>query len=197
MEKELALKAVTDIRNVVSEDEVTLAKLEFRARLILSDITKENIMQSLFEAYNTNASISIKELIKELTRKPLELPYDQSLILARYTIEPRDTDQIEFNIHREKSIETLKQSLTKILELACNIEEDSIERTLQKVKPKQIQLIDQLTNKKEPNQWMKVLKAIDPNLTQLDKDIIIAIGFEKSKDIRKLSATVCLRCNEV
>jgi len=200
VEKELVLKPkknIADIKSIVAEDEVTLVKFELRARLILANVNKENFIKNLFAAHSSNKTISIKELAKELTRKPLELPYEQGLMLARYIMEPRNSPEVEVDINREQPLETLRQNLNKALEITYNIEEDSIEKILKKVKAKQSQLLNQLINKRNPNQWMKVLNTIDPNLTQLDKDILIAIGFERNKDIKRLSVNVCLIYNEI
>lgn len=200
MEKELALKSAneilskpTDIRSIVTEDEAYLIKFEVRARLILNKVSKDDFFNHLFTACDDN--ISIKELARELSRKPLELPYEQSLALARYSIEPRDTPTIEFNNNREQPLEPIKHNLNKTLEILYDFEENFIEKTLQKLKGKESHLLNQLTSKRNPKQWIKALKDVDPNLAQLDKDILIAIGFEKNRDVKKLSVNVDLRCN--
>lgn len=191
VEKESTLKPkASDIRDVVSEDEVSYIKLEARVRLIIAEVSKDKAMNALFADYNDNDSISIKELARRLSRTPLELSHEKSLSLARYAIEPRDSPKVEFDLHKEELVGTVRLALSRALEIPYNFEEGLIEKTLAKIKGNQIQLLNQLNNKKSPKQWMKVFEVVDSSLTQLDKDILIAIGFEESKDITKLSAKV-------
>ena len=77
-----------------------------------------------------------------------------------------------------------------------NYEENEIsemtKNSLKKIKKKILELKENIKENYDVKKWNETFQKIVPELTDIEQDIIIAIGFEESNDITKLSFNVLL-----
>ena len=179
-------------KSIVSKEELDYIKYDIRARLIIANVSKAVFMDNMLKNFNDSEKISIKELAKELSMKSLELSNEHSELLARYIIEPRDSPIIEFTIYRDEETKSVKNKLEKTLAIPYNISKDIDPEfnALTKIRSKKTALLDKLRNKGDLRVWIAVFADVVRELEPIDIDVLIAIGFEKSKNIRKLSFDV-------
>jgi len=79
-------------------------------------IAKEKIKTTLFHAFGGEDIISIHELERVLTRKPLMVPKISANTIARYLIEPHNQSMIEYNELREKGFSNVIEKLETLIE---------------------------------------------------------------------------------
>ena len=183
-----------NIRDIVTYQDIYYILIEIRVLLILNRTDKERLVKQVFEVYEDNEPISIKELSKSFTKKPLELMNEKSEILARYIIEPRDNPKIDYSIYRDIATLNAKKNLDEVLEIPYTIPsdketfEDLVNSALTKVKTLATKDIEaKVINIKE---WSEVIQNNVSSLKEVEKDILLFICFEASRDINKLSLKV-------
>ena len=185
------------LRKTILEEDLYYTKFEIRSRLILNNLSKISFFDSLFEEYKDSELISIKEVTKKLIKKPLELPEIQSEALARYLIEPKHVVMIEFTVYLDKSINEVKNELDKFLGITYTFAREElneiINNTLMKTRWKKNQLLKNMNNDKiNLIQWRETFQDVSPELEHMEKDIFIAIGFNKNKDMSQLCIKVLI-----
>eukprot|EP01022_Parablepharisma_sp_SALTPOND_P020243 TRINITY_DN3629_c0_g1_i2.p1 TRINITY_DN3629_c0_g1~~TRINITY_DN3629_c0_g1_i2.p1 ORF type:complete len:734 (+),score=155.49 TRINITY_DN3629_c0_g1_i2:6981-9182(+) len=187
-----------DIRKLVANKDLYYTKFELRARLLLSKTSKEKFFQTLFEGYHPAESISIKELTKGLSKEYLGLSSIQGELIARYVIEPEDKPEIEFNWYRDRNLAEVKKSLEEVLGISYTFSEnEEVERAtkqaLEKVRKNMSQIIKYLgEGTVNVKKWREVFQDLVPDLDPIEKDLLIAIGFERNKDMDMLDIKVNL-----
>jgi len=172
----------------LTEIDIAPVALQLRAQLLLNQMNKEEFFGRVFG--NCGESISIEELTKKLP-----LASDKGEILARYVI-----DQ-EFSSKQSNNTQTVKDSLEKSIGINYSFStvdelNDIIRQTLNKVNPKVLEVKKHSINfftKMNLNQWEDMFKDLE--LNQIEKDILISIGLEGSKDVNKLFIEVLIEIN--
>lgn len=201
LKEEQELKLNTDstlykeLRKIVSEEDLYYTKFEIRARLILTQTPNDEFINTIFEGYSDSELISIKELYKNLSKRPLELPMNQSESLARFLIEVRKNPIIKYFPYQDKAVKEIKNNIKEFLGISYNFIptelNDIINKTLLKVRWRKEQFISKMaTNFVNLKKWREVFQDVAPELEHIEKDIFIAIGFERTKDMKQLSIKV-------
>jgi len=184
-----------DMRKIVVREDLYYIKFEMRARLLLSQTNKETFFNTFFEPYTDDEFITIKEVEKNLVRRPLRLSVNQSVLLARYLIEPRTEPIVEYNQYEEKEVKQVKNELEEFLGISYTFSANDFNKitqsTLLKIRCKKTQLVEQIqTDIVDVKKWREMFQDVAPELEHIEKDLFIAIGFEGTKDITKLSIKV-------
>lgn len=184
------------IKDIVTEQELKAIKFEVRALLLIERVNKEDFTKKLFKKYKDDGAISIKKLIKKLSKKPLKLSFVKSKLLARYMIEPKEEKTIEYNAKRKKEVRELKEELDEFLAITYELTSDreyerEIKNALQKAAGKLMQIkkyFDEETV--DLNKWHKILNEHLPSLSQLHEDILLSLVFEQTRDMNNLTIDV-------
>jgi hypothetical protein len=162
----------------LTEADITPIVLQLRAQLLLNQMNKEEFFKKVFD--NCKESISITELAKELP-----LIADKGEILAQYIINQESSEQ-------SNNTQIVQDELEKVIGITYSFSttdelNDIVKQTLNKVKDKVLEIkrdsIDFFTEM-NLNQWEDTFKDLE--LNQLEKDILVSIGFEGGEDINKL-----------
>ncbi len=82
----------------------------------------------MFEGYSSDDRVSVKELTVMFLKRPLQLSPPESLLWARYLLEPRDQPEIESSPYIDRPLSELKDALDASLGIsylynAANAEE--------------------------------------------------------------------------
>eukprot|EP00826_Nyctotherus_ovalis_P020792 TRINITY_DN1658_c0_g1_i20.p2 TRINITY_DN1658_c0_g1~~TRINITY_DN1658_c0_g1_i20.p2 ORF type:complete len:288 (-),score=83.78 TRINITY_DN1658_c0_g1_i20:47-910(-) len=101
---------------IVAAEEGREAIEELRLALIGAGVSKERIQTVLFYAFGSDDRISVHELERALTRKPLLLSKDLANKIARYLIEPSNKATVEYSELAEKDFSTVIERLEALIE---------------------------------------------------------------------------------
>jgi len=184
------------IKEIVSEEEIKLIKYEIKALLLLKKVNKTNLLKKLFKIYKDDAKLNIKKLIDRLSKKPLNLSFTKSEILARYIIEPREKSKIEYNTKKKKEIKEIKEELDMLLDINYELTteeeyEKAIKEALEAVAPKFITIKEDFgVEAIDLDKWQTVFKNHFSELEELYEDVLLSIAFDPIKDITNLSLEV-------
>jgi len=161
---------------------------------------RKALFDLIFEGYAQDETLSIKELTKNLMKKPLDLDNACAEQIARFCIEPKENAELEFNKYREKSVYEINQILENVLGISYLIIpselDEQIEKTAEKFKGKMlkvIEMLDQSNVSKDAihvRKWREIFQDIRSDLEPMEKDILIMLGYLTNKDITKLSIKV-------
>jgi hypothetical protein len=179
------------IRKLISEEDLRYVRYEIRVKLLLNFLSKEKFIKQILSGYND--TISIQQLAQELSKSSLQLSEEDSETFARYVIEPRGKVTIEYTAKRSKEIEVVKESLEMALEIAYTFNSNKelkeiTKQTLEKVKTRIPYIIQQYGDTVDVDKWIEIFQGMD--LYQIEDDVLMSIGFENTKDTRKLSLKV-------
>lgn len=191
MEKSINEDSKHPIKKPISDNDLFYIRYEIRAKLILNFLNKENFIKEILSKYNE--FISVSELAQELSKDPLNLNEEDSETFARYVIEPKGEVQIEYSAKRNKSIEDVKEALEIALEIAYTFDSNEelkgiIKETLEKVAPKISYTVEKYGDTVDLEKWIEIFQGMD--FYQIENDVLMAIGFENTRDIKKLSLKV-------
>jgi hypothetical protein len=184
------------IKEIISEDEIKLIKYEIKAILFKERTNKISLFKKLFKKYKDEGTLSIKKLIKKLSKKPLNLSFIKSKTLARYIIEPREESTIEYNAKRKKEVKEIRKVLDNLLDINYKLTvekeyEEAIKEALEVISPEFIKMkADFGVEIINLNKWLKVFKEHFNTLNPLYEDALLSIAFESTKDINNLSLDV-------
>jgi len=184
------------VKEIVSEEEIKLIKYEIKALLLIKKVNKTNLLKKLFKIYKDDAKLNIKELIDRLSKKPLNLSFTKSEILARYIIEPREKSKIEYNTKKKKEIKEIKEELDKLLDINYEFTteeeyEEAIKEALEAVAPKFIKIKEDFgVEPIDLDKWQKVFKNHFSELEELYEDVLLSIAFDPIRGITNLSLDV-------
>lgn len=184
VEKAAAEEDACPMKQAVSENDLFYIRYEIRAKLILNSMNKEDFIKEIFRDYEE--SISISQLAYELSKDPLRLAKEDSETFARYVIEPRGEEEVKYSASRRKSVELAKESLEMALEIAYTFSSGEelnavIRQTLEKVKGR----VPRTEEEVDVEKWVEMFQGMD--LDQIENDVLVSIGFENTRDVKRLS----------
>lgn len=185
------------VKEIVTEQELKVTKYEARSILLIEKLSKEDLFKKLFKKYKDDGTISIKKLIKKLSKKPLKLSFTRSKALARYVVEPREESTIVYNSKRKKEVGDLKQSLNIFLAIPYDLTPEdyatALKSALEAAALKFLRLKENFEGTVDLDEWQRRLKELLPDLEELEEDVLLAIAYEESRDMNCLGIEVGLR----
>lgn len=99
---------------IVDKKELAAIIYEMRLNLISIKINSDAIRDKIFDDYNEDEDITIYELSRMFRRKPLECKED-TLILARYLIEPRKNQTLPYHKMATEKIGAILTQLNALI----------------------------------------------------------------------------------
>jgi hypothetical protein len=160
---------------------------ELRLVLICAGIAKENIRTTLFNTFEDKEIISIHELERVLTRKPLTLPKTTANTIARYLIEPQNQTMLEYNELREKEFNEVINKLMMLIDdyKLCGNDAEVKESIARKLVGK----YEVITKFKETSavNIKSALSKIGVELKKEEEDYLMVVMYKRSKEDNKVS----------
>jgi len=185
-----------NMQKILNLKEVAPIALELRLNLILSNIAPEDIRKTLFKNCDDNEKISIHEVARILKRSPSLLKPENAIKLARYIIEPRIEEEINYDELLEEQLSSVLEGIMLILgeyTTTPNTNPQIIQESLlEKVKEKIVPLAEKLqeTATDDGNVQGIMIEEINNKLNlglSVDEiDYILISMYKKAKDIYKL-----------
>lgn len=171
-----------DIRNIVKEADLLNTKMWFKLLLIRNKWNIDQLITVIFDDPYLDEVICIKELIRIFKKPPSLLNDIDAENFARYLIESQDQPALIYNKYNEKNLEDIKETINNGLEIKYtkNFWEKSdqlLELALKKIRSQYKYLRDGVgeNNIMSLLKWQQIVNSICPELSTLEKDLIVNI----------------------
>ena len=142
-------------------------------------------VQIIFERCEDDSQVSIHELCRSLSRKPILLSVNKAMLLSRYLIEPKDSPKIQLDELREEFIRTITQRLILLLEGLYDKNSVAMIRENIRIKLN----LEELFKLKKNTDYIDIaaLEKANLGLNKQELSYLIYVMYKQSKDLEKLS----------
>ena len=183
--------------NLLELKDVSPIALEMRLNLIMANVPSSDLRKTLFKNCDDDEKISIHEIARILKRGPTSLKAEDALNVARYIVEPRAEQLIEYDELQEESLSAVTEDLTLLLgeyTIKPITEPASIQQSLvEKLKEKIVPMAEALQENANDAGFIRgdLLDEIntkqDIGLSKEEIDYMLLAMYKDHKDMSKLS----------